>query len=56
MKITKTAQREVVKDIRKQLRWVEQAIMDGDQMWINQYANQLSATALNLHSETMKEL
>ena len=53
MKITKTAQREVIKDIRKQLRWIEQAIKDGDQGWIDQYADQLSATALSIHSEAM---
>lgn len=51
MKITKKAQREVLKDIRRQLVWIEQAIKDSDQEWIDQYANQLGATALSLHSE-----
>ena len=55
MKITKTAQRAILKDIRKQLVWIEQAIKDGDQNWIDQYANQLSASALNLYSEVMLE-
>lgn len=55
MKITKTAQRKVLKDIRRQLQWVEQAIKDGDQNWIDEYANQLSATALELHSTVMTE-
>lgn len=54
MKITKSAQREVLKDIRKQLVWIEEAIKNGDQDWIDQYADQLSATALNLNSEVMK--
>ena len=54
MKITKSAQREVLKDIRKQLVWIEKAIKNGDQDWIDQYADQLSATALNLNSEVMK--
>jgi hypothetical protein len=53
MKITKKAQRDVLKDIRRQLIWIEQAIKDGDQGWIDEYSNQLSATACNLHSETM---
>jgi hypothetical protein len=50
-KITKTSQRAILKDIRRQVRWIEQAIKDGDQGWIDQYANQLGATALSLHSE-----
>ena len=55
VKITKKAQREVLKDIRRQLVWIEDAIKQGDQEWIDQYANQLSATAISLHSETMSE-
>jgi hypothetical protein len=55
VKITKTAQRAVLKDIRKQLVWAEEAIKAGDQNWIDTYANQLSATATLLHSETMRE-
>lgn len=53
MKITKKAQRDVLKDIRRQLVWIEAAIKEGDQEWIDIYADQLSAVALNLHSETM---
>ena len=53
MKITKTAQRAVLKDIRRQLKWIEQAIKDGDQEWIDQYADQLAATGGSLHSEEM---
>lgn len=56
MKITKTAQRDVLKDVRKQLKWIEQAIKDGDQNWIDIYADQLSATALNLNSEVMCDI
>jgi hypothetical protein len=55
VKITKTAQRAVLKDIRNQLKWVEQAIKDGDQNWIDVYSDQLSATAMELHSEVMKQ-
>lgn len=50
-KITKTSQREILKDIRRQLRWIEEAIKEGDQDWIDQYSNQLAATAGSLHSE-----
>lgn len=53
MKITKKAQRAVLKDIRNQLKWIEQAIKDGDQEWIDIYANQLCGSASLLHSETM---
>ena len=55
MKITKTAQRAILKDVRLQLVWIEQAIKDGDQNWVDQYANQLAATAGSLHSEAMME-
>ena len=55
MKITKTAQRAILKDIRKQLVWIEEAIKEGDQNWIDIYANQLAATAGSLHSECMRE-
>ena len=54
-RITKTAQRDVLRDIRTQLKWISDAIDQGDQGWIDQYANQLAATALNLHSEVMRE-
>ena len=55
MKITKTAQRAILKDIRNQLQWIEQAIKEGDQEWIDIYANQLAATGGSLHSESMLE-
>ena len=55
MKITKKAQRAVIKDIRRQLKWIEEAIAAGDQDWIDQYSNQLAATAGSLHSESMSE-
>lgn len=51
MKVTKTSQRDIVKDIRRQLRWIEEAIKNGDQDWIDQYANQLAGSASLLHSE-----
>ena len=54
-RITKTAQRDVLRDIRTQLKWISDAIDRGDQEWIDQYADQLAATALNLHSEVMRE-
>ena len=50
-KITKTSQRAILKDIRRQVRWIEEAIKEGDQGWIDQYSNQLAATAGSLHSE-----
>ena len=55
MKITKTRQRAVIKDIKRQLKLIEWVITDGNQDWIDQYANQLSATAARLHSEVMEE-
>ena len=55
MKITKTRQRAVIKDIRRQLKWIEEAITDGNQDWIDEYANQLGATAFRLHSEDMED-
>ena len=55
MKITKTAQREVVKSIRKQLVWIEEAIKSGNQDLIDQYGIQLSAEAMNLTSEVMED-
>lgn len=50
-KVTKKAQRAILKDIRRQVVWIEEAIKDGNQEWIDIYANQLGATALSLHSE-----
>ena len=50
--MTKTEQRNILKDIRRQLRWIEQAITEGNQEWIDQYADQLSATAISLHSDS----
>ena len=49
--MNKTEQRRVLKDIRRQLRWIEEAIKESDQDWIDQYSNQLAATAGSLHSE-----
>jgi hypothetical protein len=43
----------VLKDLRQQIKWITEAIVMDDQEWLDTYANQLSATALNLHSETM---
>jgi hypothetical protein len=45
---TKTEMRSLVKDMRKQLRWIEDAIKNGTQEDINQLSVQLSATALLL--------
>jgi hypothetical protein len=49
-KVTKKRQREILKDIRRQVRWIEEAIKEGDQAWIDQYAVQLAATAGSLES------
>jgi hypothetical protein len=43
--------RAVVKDIRRQLSWIEAAISEGDSDWLETYANQLSATACLLVDE-----
>jgi hypothetical protein len=45
---TKTEMRNIVKDMRRQLRWIEDAIKNGTQEEINQLSVQLSATALLL--------
>lgn len=55
MKSNKQLQKEALKDIRRQLTWIRDAIAEGDQDWIDQLANQLSACALNLHSETIEQ-
>jgi hypothetical protein len=54
--MNKTQQRNIIKDIRKQLRWIEEAIANGDQNWIDEYSNQLSATAMELHSDNYEYL
>jgi hypothetical protein len=51
MTTTKTAQREIVKDIRRQLVWIEQAIKDGDQELVDALASQLGATAFLLNTD-----
>lgn len=45
----------VMKDLRNQIKWINQAIQDDDQTWIDIYADQLSASALNLRSDLMNE-
>lgn len=54
-KITKKAQKEVLRDIRQQLVWINNAIADNDLETLNQLALQLSATALNLTTESLLE-
>jgi len=44
-----------MKDLRNQIKWINQAIQDDDQTWIDIYADQLSASALNLRSDLMNE-
>lgn len=51
MKITKTSQREILKDIRNQLVWITQAINDGDQELVDALASQLGATAFLLNTD-----
>jgi hypothetical protein len=48
----KTEMRNIVKDMRRQLRWIEDAIKNGTQEEIDQLAMQLSATAISLESES----
>ena len=48
---TKTEMRLLIKNMRKQLRWIEDAIKNGTQEDIDQLSVQLSATALLLESE-----
>ena len=48
---TKTEMRSLVKNMREQLRWIDNAIKNGTQEDIDQLSIQLSATALLLESE-----
>jgi hypothetical protein len=43
--------RRVVKDLRRQLSWIEEAITDGDSDWLETYANQLAGSAYLLIDE-----
>jgi hypothetical protein len=54
-KITKKMQREVMKDIRRQLVWINNAIAANNLDMLDQLALQLSATALNLTTEALNE-
>lgn len=47
----KTKRRRVIQDLRRQLRWIEGAIADGNSEWLEQYALQLSGTAMLLVDE-----
>jgi hypothetical protein len=51
----KTSRRAVVKNIRKQLQWIEEAITDGDTDWLERYANQLAGSAYLLIDEDYLE-
>lgn len=54
-KITKKMQLNVIRDIRRQLIWINQAIAENDLDTLDQLALQLSATALNLTTESLTE-
>lgn len=48
----KKRQQEIMKDIRQQVKWIQQAINDGDdQSFISQLSFQLSATVLQLDDD-----
>lgn len=53
-KITKKMQYEVMKDIRRQLVWITNAIENKDLESLDQLALQLAATALNLTTEELE--
>jgi hypothetical protein len=46
---------EVMLDLRRQLDWIMKAIVMDDQEWIDIYADQLAASALNLRSDVMND-
>lgn len=46
---------EVIRDLRNQIKLITEAIVDDDQTWLDIYADQLSASALNLRSDVMSE-
>lgn len=46
---------EVIRDLRNQIKLITEAIVDDDQVWLDIYADQLSASALNLRSDVMNE-
>lgn len=54
-KITKKMQKDVIKDIRRQLIWINDAIETNDLEYLDQLALQLSATALSLTIESLTE-
>jgi hypothetical protein len=54
-KITKKMQRDVIKDIRRQLVWINNAIAENNLDVLDELANQLSATALNLTIDALNE-
>lgn len=51
-KMTKKIQREILKDIRRQVRWIDEAITVGNFDDIQQLAMQLSGTAEQLEHKT----
>jgi hypothetical protein len=46
---------EVMLDLRRQLDWIMKAIVMDDQEWLDIYADQFAASALNLRSDVMNE-
>lgn len=52
-KITKKMQKDIIKDIRRQLVWINDAIETNDLEYLDQLALQLSATALCLTTEEL---
>jgi plasmid maintenance system killer protein len=55
-KITKKIQYDVMRDIRRQLVWIKNAIDENDLETLNQLALQLAATAGNLETERLQEI
>lgn len=45
----------VLKDLRNQIQWITEAVVMDDQHWLDIYADQLAASALNLRSDVMNE-
>lgn len=55
-KITKKIQYDVMRDIRRQLVWIKNAIDENDLETLDQLALQLAATAGNLETERLQEI
>jgi len=53
--MTKVALEDWKRDMKRQIKWIEQAVNDKDWDFLDELANQISATGLSLHSEAREQ-